>query len=197
MKLLLHTCCAPCSVYCIKSLRQEGIEPTVFWFNPNIHPYTEYKARRDTLRQYTSSIGVQAIFEENYGLREFCKNVIGDLQNRCKEYCYPVRLEQTAKYAKEAILEYKVLKYEEEINLSVVEVDLYTGRHHQIRVQFASRGHSLYGDQKYGTRGRGKQLALWAYELSFVHPTTKEQLVFHSIPEKTKSWKILEGIIED
>ena len=104
---------------------------------------------------------------------------------------------KTAKNAKEAILEYKVLKYEEEINLSVVEVDLYTGRHHQIRVQFASRGHSLYGDQKYGTRGRGKQLALWAYELSFVHPTTKEQLVFHSIPEKTKSWKILEGIIED
>ena len=101
MKLLLHTCCAPCSVYCIKSLRQEGIEPTVFWFNPNIHPYTEYKARRDTLRQYTSSIGVQAIFEENYGLREFCKNVVDDLNNRCVKYCYRIRLEQTAKYAKE------------------------------------------------------------------------------------------------
>ena len=101
MKLLLHTCCAPCSVYCIKSLRQEGIEPTVFWFNPNIHPYTEYKARRDTLRQYTSSIGVQAIFEENYGLREFCKNVVDDLNKRCVKYCYRIRLEQTAKYAKE------------------------------------------------------------------------------------------------
>ena len=101
MKLLLHTCCAPCSVYCIKSLRQEGIEPTVYWFNPNIHPYTEYKARRDTLRQYTSSIGVQAIFEENYGLREFCKNVVDDLNNRCVKYCYRIRLEQTAKYAKE------------------------------------------------------------------------------------------------
>ena len=49
MKLLLHTCCAPCSVYCIKSLRKENIEPTVYWFNPNIHPYMEYKARRDTL----------------------------------------------------------------------------------------------------------------------------------------------------
>ena len=42
MKLLLHTCCAPCSVYCIDSLRKEGIEPTVYWFNPNIHPYMEY-----------------------------------------------------------------------------------------------------------------------------------------------------------
>lgn len=101
MKLLLHTCCAPCSVYCIDSLRKEGIEPTVYWFNPNIHPYMEYKARRDCLKEYTKSINVETIFEENYGLREFCKNVVKDLENRCKEYCYPVRLEQTAKYAKE------------------------------------------------------------------------------------------------
>ena len=101
MKLLLHTCCAPCSVYCIDSLRKEDIEPTVYWFNPNIHPYMEYKARRDCLKEYTKSIDVEAIFEENYGLDEFCKHVIGDLQNRCKQYCYPVRLEQTAKYAKE------------------------------------------------------------------------------------------------
>ena len=57
MKLLLHTCCAPCSVYCIDSLRSEGIEPTVYWFNPNIHPYMEYKARRDTLKEYTQTIG--------------------------------------------------------------------------------------------------------------------------------------------
>ena len=76
MKLLLHTCCAPCSVYCIKSLRGEGIEPVVYWFNPNIHPYNEYKLRRDTLKEYTKSIGINAIFDENYGLREFCKNVV-------------------------------------------------------------------------------------------------------------------------
>lgn len=101
MKLLLHTCCAPCSVYCIKSLREEGIEPTVYWFNPNIHPYMEYKARRDTLKEYTKSIGINAIFDENYGLRDFCKNVVNDLENRCVKYCYRIRLEQTAKYAKE------------------------------------------------------------------------------------------------
>ena len=101
MKLLLHTCCAPCSVYCIKSLRKEGIEPVVYWFNPNIHPYIEYKTRRDTLKEYTKSIGINAIFDENYGLREFCKNVVDDLENRCVKYCYRVRLEQTAKYAKE------------------------------------------------------------------------------------------------
>ena len=101
MKLLLHTCCAPCSVYCIEALRKEGIEPTVYWFNPNIHPYMEYKQRRDCLKEYTKSIEVEAIFQEDYGLKEFCKNVIGDLEKRCKNYCYLVRLEQTAKYAKE------------------------------------------------------------------------------------------------
>lgn len=101
MKLLLHTCCAPCSVYCIDELRSENIEPTVYWFNPNIHPYMEYKARRDCLKEYTKSINVEAIFEEDYGLREFCKNVVYDLENRCINYCYKVRLEQTAKYAKE------------------------------------------------------------------------------------------------
>lgn len=101
MKLLLHTCCAPCSVYCIDSLREEGIEPTVYWYNPNIHPYMEYKSRRDCLKEYTKSIGIEAIFEEDYGLDEFCKNVVGDLQNRCKNYCYRVRLEQAAKYAKD------------------------------------------------------------------------------------------------
>ena len=95
--------------------------------------------------------------------------------------------------AKEAILDYKVIKYNEEINMSVVEVDLLTGRHHQIRVQFASRSHSLSGDQKYGTRGRGKQLALWAYSLSFEHPTKKELMEFKEYPEMIGSWKILEN----
>lgn len=101
MKLLLHTCCAPCSVYCIDSLRKENIEPTIYWYNPNIHPYMEYKARRDCLKEYTKIINVNSIFEEEYGLNDFCKNVINNLENRCSDYCYKVRLEQTARYAKE------------------------------------------------------------------------------------------------
>ncbi|MGN1299422.1 MAG: RluA family pseudouridine synthase [Candidatus Scatovivens sp.] len=99
---------------------------------------------------------------------------------------------QKEKNAKEAILDYKVIKYNEQTNLSVVEVILHTGRHHQIRVQFSSRNHSLYGDQKYGTRGKGKQLALWAYYLSILHPITKERMEFKIYPEKIGSWKILE-----
>lgn len=98
------------------------------------------------------------------------------------------------KNAKLASLDYEVLKYAEDIQLSVVKVNLHTGRHHQIRVQFASRGHSLYADQKYGTRGRGKQIALWAYKLSFYHPISKQKLTFQVLPKMIGTWKILEDI---
>lgn len=96
------------------------------------------------------------------------------------------------KNSKLAILDYEVIKYNEEIDLSVVKIKLYTGRHHQIRVQMANIGHSIYGDQKYGTRGHGKQIALWAYRLSFRHPVSKEELTFECLPEKNGTWKILE-----
>ena len=95
------------------------------------------------------------------------------------------------KNAKKAILDYEVVKYNEEINLSLIKVKLHTGRHHQIRVQFASRNHSVYGDQKYGTRGRGKQLCLWAYKLSFKHPISKEKMEFEDLPKPEGSWIIL------
>lgn len=98
---------------------------------------------------------------------------------------------KSAKYAK---LDYEVLKYDSELNLSVLRINLYTGRHHQIRVQLSSRGHSIYGDQKYGGRGHGKQICLWAYELTIQHPITKEDMTFKAIPNKEKSWKILDGI---
>ena len=100
MKLLLHTCCAPCSVYCIKSLRAEGIEPTVFWYNPNIHPYAEYKARRDCLKSYAEQINVNLVLDDAYGLDEFCRNVANKLTTRCEEYCYPKRLRRAFEYAK-------------------------------------------------------------------------------------------------
>ena len=98
------------------------------------------------------------------------------------------------KNSKYAELDYEVLKYDEELNLSVLKINLHTGRHHQIRVQLSSRDHSIYGDQKYGGRGHGKQICLWAYELTINHPITKEEMTFKSIPKMEKSWKILEDI---
>ena len=103
-------------------------------------------------------------------------------------------VKEGTKNSKEAVLDYEVLKYNEEINMSLVSVDLHTGRHHQIRVQFASRNHSLSGDQKYGTRGRGKQLALWAYYLSFEHPTRNDKMEFEDYPEPVGSWVILRDV---
>ena len=100
MKLLMHACCAPCSVYCIDTLRKEGIEPTIFWYNPNIHPYMEYKARRDCLIKYTKSINIECIIQDEYGLDDFCKNVANKIDTRCVDYCYPVRLRKAFEYAK-------------------------------------------------------------------------------------------------
>ena len=88
MKTLLHICCAPCSIMCIDSLRNEGIEPVGFWFNPNIHPLKEYKMRKNTLVDYAKSINMKLI--------KFIEGIYPDWNNRCG-YCYTSRLEETAK----------------------------------------------------------------------------------------------------
>ena len=100
MRLLLHTCCAPCSVFCVDTLKKEDIDITSYWYNPNIHPYKEYEARLNSLKEYNEKINVPLIIDDYYGLREFCKNTVDKLDNRCG-YCYLTRLEKTAKYAKE------------------------------------------------------------------------------------------------
>lgn len=78
---------------------------------------------------------------------------------------------------KECVLTYKVLKRNYEKNETLVSIDLKTGRHHQIRVQFASRGYPLCGDQRYGKSDK-TQIALCAYKLEFIHPTTKQLMKF-------------------
>ena len=98
--ILMHTCCAPCSLSCIDPLRAEGIEPVAFWYNPNIHPWKEYEARRDCLLAYAPTIEMQVIVDEDYGLRTFVEHVASDIDHRCT-YCYQHRLEETARYAAE------------------------------------------------------------------------------------------------
>ncbi len=95
------------------------------------------------------------------------------------------------KNAKEAKLDYEVIKYNEVKNLSLVKINLHTGRHHQIRVQLSNFNHSIFGDQKYGTRGKGKQIALWAYKLTIEHPISKEKMEFEDLPEPIGTWCIL------
>ena len=98
--VLMHTCCAPCSLSCIDPLRAEGIEPVAFWYNPNIHPWKEYEARRDCLLAYAPTIEMQVIVDEDYGLRTFVEHVASDINHRCT-YCYQHRLEETARSAAE------------------------------------------------------------------------------------------------
>ena len=92
-----------------------------------------------------------------------------------------------SKDGKESILEYEVLK--EKDNKSLVRIKLITGRHHQIRVQFSSRGYPLVGDQRYGNKDN-KQICLCSYQLSFIHPTTKELLKFERYPNKRDEWNL-------
>lgn len=88
---------------------------------------------------------------------------------------------------KKAILSYEVLDYNLEDDCSLVSILLQSGRHHQIRVQFSSRGHYLLGDQKYGVEDH-KQIALFAYYLSFIHPVTKEKISFKYLPKRDNYW---------
>ena len=88
---------------------------------------------------------------------------------------------------KKAVLEYEVLQYDDKHDCSLVSIDLKTGRHHQIRIQFASRGHYLLGDQRYGKLDN-TQICLFAYYLSFTHPVSKEVLEFKYLPKSEGYW---------
>ena len=98
MNTLLHVCCAPCANQCIDTLRAEGHSLTAYWYNPNIHPFTEYRARRNCLRDYAGTIALPLVERDDYGLRPFVRAVAGDIDNRCRT-CYEWRLFAAAKYA--------------------------------------------------------------------------------------------------
>ncbi len=100
MNTLLHICCAPCANQCIEVLQGDKLEVTGFWFNPNIHPFTEYRARRNTVREYLESVDVKLIEKNDYALRPFVRAVAEDIQNRCGK-CYEMRLFEAARQAKE------------------------------------------------------------------------------------------------
>lgn len=98
--------------------------------------------------------------------------------------------------SKEAVLEYKVV--ETKNKLTLMDINLITGRSHQIRVQMSSQLNlPIYGDFKYGDKQHAGNLALWAYELTFVHPTTKENMKFRVAPDyNNPAFKLFETTIE-
>ena len=100
MKVLLHVCCANCAIYPVKVLRERNFEVTGLFYNPNIHPYQEFRRRLDAVREYASRVEVEIMFREEYLMEEFLSRVALDSRNRC-DYCYRSRLEETARTASE------------------------------------------------------------------------------------------------
>ena len=99
MKLLLHTCCAPCAIYPIETLRKDGIEVMGFFYRHNIHPYTECLKRQETLTAFAESIDFKVIFQNGYDLEGFLQRAVFRETSRC-EICYHDRLRTTAIVAK-------------------------------------------------------------------------------------------------
>ncbi len=103
MNILVHVCCAPCFTYPHKRLFEEGHDVVGFFFNPNINPYTEYKARLHALKRYTALKPVEMIYKNEYPLEEFIRGQLKAIdggKKRC-EFCIEIRLKETAKTASE------------------------------------------------------------------------------------------------
>ncbi len=98
MRILLHTCCGPCALYPLRTLRTAGHDVTGFFYNHNIHPYQEYVRRRDALRQMAELEALPLIMRDEYDLEKFLGNVAAQPDKRCS-YCYASRLRATAEAA--------------------------------------------------------------------------------------------------
>jgi predicted adenine nucleotide alpha hydrolase (AANH) superfamily ATPase len=99
MKLLMHICCGPCTIYPLKELRTYGHDVTGLFYNPNIHPYLEYSRRKQTLQDYAEKILLNVLWPEGYLLEEFLSQVASRSEDRCI-YCLTDRLKFTALQAK-------------------------------------------------------------------------------------------------
>ena len=104
-RLLLHTCCGPCSTYVATALLDEDFAVTGYFLNPNIQPFAEHERRREAAEQWSREAGVPLLVEEGYRLEQWMTAVAADIINRC-EMCYGVRLLPTAQNAREKGFEY-------------------------------------------------------------------------------------------
>jgi len=100
MRILLHTCCGPCALYPLRTLRSAGHDVTGFFYNPNIHPYQEYALRRDAVVRMAELESMPLMVRDDYDLEGFLANVAAAPEKRCT-YCYASRLRATAQAAAE------------------------------------------------------------------------------------------------
>ncbi len=98
MKILLHISCANCAIFPVKVLREANENVSGFFYNPNIHPYTEYRKRLEAVSDYAKASELEVFFQDEYGLEDFLAQVAQEPDNRCG-YCYETRLRRTAEFA--------------------------------------------------------------------------------------------------
>lgn len=130
-------------------------------------------------------------FEKEYlavvhGCSEEESGTLRDLLGRDKARKMTFVAAEPAKGVQEAVLDYRVLNHAEE--MSRVQIRLHTGRTHQIRVQFASRGMPLVGERKYSELNDPCEIALWSYRIGFAHPKTGERMEFSHNPPDVYPW---------
>lgn len=103
-RVLLHTCCAPCSSAIIECMMKQGITPVIYYCNPNIYPHDEYIKRKDECTRYARELGIE-IIDADYDHNEWLEQMTGtenepERGQRCLR-CFKMRLRQTAHYANE------------------------------------------------------------------------------------------------
>ena len=104
MKILLHICCAPCTIYPLQVLQKEGAAVQGLFFNPNIHPFREYKKRLDTVREYSVREGLEIAVADDYPIEDFLQKTAFMGKDRCS-YCYETRLRHTAEQARKGLFD--------------------------------------------------------------------------------------------
>src|SRR4030042_1136378 len=98
-KLLIHCCCAHCAAYTAQYWREQGYETTAFWYNPNIHPYTEHQHRLEAMQSLAKELNLPLTVADGYDLIEYFRRVAGHEEQRC-QHCFDLRLARTAATAR-------------------------------------------------------------------------------------------------
>ena len=176
--------------YCVHRLDKETGGCMVYAKNGKAAALlTEIIAKHEAVKEYFCVIEGE-MPEKNAELRDLLYH------DKAKNKTYVVNRER--KGVKEALLAYETIAVCEKDGktLSLLKVRIFTGRSHQIRVQFASRKHPLIGDGKYGSSVKGVGMALWSFRYSFLHPVTKKNLTIQKVPPEDGAWAAFKSDIQ-
>jgi len=98
-KVIIHVCCAHCAAYTAQYWREQGYEVSAFWYNPNIHPYTEHQHRLKAMQSLATKMSLPLIITSGYDIVDYFRGVVGNEAERCR-HCFRLRLSKTAETAK-------------------------------------------------------------------------------------------------